>query len=59
MGQKFCTNQGLQNKSAIDTIKNIENLIQDTELPIEIIDDIRYGVISSVKKYLHNKRTSH
>ena len=54
MGQKYSVNTGLNNRSAIDTIKSIENLLHHVDLPSNVINDIRYGTITSINRHIHN-----
>ena len=54
LGQKFSTRTSLNNKNAIETIKNIENLLGTYDFPKETKDDIRHNTIANINHYLNN-----
>ena len=55
-GQKFSLNTSLDNKNAFDTIKNIEQLFNNYEFDSEVVNDIRYSVISNINKHLNKNK---
>ena len=56
MGYKFSVKSGLNNNDAIQTIKNVEYIIDKNHFDDEVIDDIRYSTISCINQHLNRTR---
>ena len=56
MGQKFSVRSCLTNVDAIQAIKNVEYLIDKNQFDNEVIDDMRYSIISCINQHLNKTK---
>ena len=56
LGQKFSVNNSLNNKYAIETIKNIEFLLNKNDFDEEVKNYIRFNIISNINIHLNSKK---